>query len=79
MLCMLFMMSSMLLPVKCLHSMSCKQHMTLYIWSSIWSSCAFHLYSMARMMLGLRCGGRCCFGMNRVEIMVGCVDDVVIL
>ena len=55
MLCMLFIVSKMLLPVDYLQSMSCGHYLPLYVWSSTKSPRAFHLFCKARKMSGLWC------------------------
>ena len=72
MVCMLFIVSSVLLFVEYSHSMSCKLLLPLYVGSSTSCALEFLLYPMALMMSGLWCFGLLCFGSMFSGIMVGC-------
>jgi len=71
-LCMLVMVSRVLQSVKCLHSVSCRHFLPLYVVFVIRYHWEFPLYLIALMISGLWCCGLLCFGSRLVGIIVGC-------
>jgi hypothetical protein len=61
MLCMLFMLSSVMFLLEYLRSMSCRNLLSLYVVSTTSYPREFLLYPMALMVYGLWCCGLLCF------------------